>query len=215
MERLFRILYLCEGVLTSQRFSMARTKVFNEQEILERAMHLFWQKGYNATSAQDLVDELGISRSSLYDTFGDKHSLFVQALKQYKKERIDPVIAGAETSEDIEGYIRNIFETVKVEALSENSSKGCFMVNSAVELAPVDTEVAAIANTIMHDTENALCNAIKRGQENGIFTTKRPARSLARFVFNSLNGLRVTVKFDADKKMFDDIVNVCLSALKS
>lgn len=193
---------------------MARTKVFDEQVVLDKAMNLFWQKGYNATSAQDLVDHLGISRSSLYDTYGDKHSLFVKSLKQYRKERIDPVIRNVEDAEDIEAYIRSIFELVNEEALSENSSKGCFMVNSAVELAPVDEEVAAIANSIMHDMENTVCKAIEKGQREGLFTTAYPARSLARFIFNSLNGLRVTVKFDADKKLFDDVVNVCLSALK-
>ena len=193
---------------------MARTKVFDEQVVLDKAMNLFWQKGYNATSAQDLVNHLGISRSSLYDTYGDKHSLFVKSLKQYRKERIDPVIRNVEDAEDIEAYIRFIFELVKEEALSENSSKGCFMVNSAVELAPVDEEVAAIANSIMNDMENTVCKAIENGQREGLFTTAYSARSLARFIFNSLNGLRVTVKFDADKKLFDDVVNVCLSALK-
>lgn len=193
---------------------MARTKVFDEQDVLDKAMNLFWQKGYNATSAQDLVDGLGISRSSLYDTYGDKHSLYVRALKQYRQEKIDPVLKGADNVDDVDAYIRLFFESVKVEALSENRSKGCFMVNSAVELAPVDTEVAAIANGIMYDVENAVCKVIKKGQEKGVFTKQYSARSLARFVFNSLNGLRVTVKFDADKKMFDDIVNVCLSALK-
>lgn len=193
---------------------MARTKVFDEQIVLDKAMNLFWQKGYNATSAQDLVDGLGISRSSLYDTYGDKHSLFIKALKQYRKERIDPVMKGAGVAEDVEAYIRNVFELVKTEALSDNRSNGCFMVNSAVELAPVDSEVAMIANSIMQDSENAVCKAIKRGQEKGIFTTKHSARSLARFIFNSLNGLRVTMKFETSKKMFDDIVNVCLSALR-
>jgi TetR/AcrR family transcriptional repressor of nem operon len=193
---------------------MARTKVFDEQDVLDKAMKLFWQKGYNATSAQDLVHGLGISRSSLYDTFGDKHSLFVIALKQYRKERIDPVIKGADTAEDVEEYIRNIFEIVKAEALADSTSKGCFMVNSAVEMAPVDTEVSEIANAIMHDCENAITKAIRRGQQQGVFSTRHSARSLARFLFNSLNGLRVTVKFDANKKMFDEIVDVSLSALK-
>lgn len=192
---------------------MARTKVFNEHDVLDRAMNLFWQKGYNATSAQDLVDYLGISRSSLYDTFGDKHSLFVKALKQYRKEKIDPVVT-TDTPEDVESYIRFFFEAVQAEALDSAAFKGCFVINSVVELAPVDSEIAAIANAIMHDTEEALYKAIKRGQDTGVFTSKYPARSLARFVFNSLNGLRVTVKFDADKKMFEDIVAVCLSTLK-
>ena len=181
---------------------------------MDKAMNLFWQKGYNATSAQDLVSTLGISRSSLYDTYGDKHTLFVKALRQYRKERIDPVIKEVDSAEDAEAYIRNFFELVKTQALSENSSIGCFMVNSAVEMAPVDTEVAKIANSIMHDTENAVTRAIQKGQDGGVFTTQYPAQSLARFVVNAINGLRVTVKFDADQKMFEDIVNVCLAALK-
>ena len=193
---------------------MARTKEFDEHEILDRAMNLFWLKGYNATSAQDLVDNLGISRSSLYDTFVDKHSLFVKALQQYRKERIDPVINPQNGVEDVEAYIRFFFESVKNEAIGENSAKGCFVINSAVELAPVDSEIAAIANSIMHDTEKALSSVIELGQEKGIFTTKLPSRSLARFVFNSLNGLRVTVKFDADREMFEDIVEVCMSTLR-
>uniref|UniRef100_UPI003F70534F TetR/AcrR family transcriptional regulator n=1 Tax=Algoriphagus sp. TaxID=1872435 RepID=UPI003F70534F len=164
--------------------------------------------------AQDLVNALGISRSSLYDTYGDKHSLFVKALKKYREERIDPVLQAVDTTEDVEGYVRFFFGFIKTEALSDTSPVGCFMVNSAVEMAPVDPEVAAIANGIMHDTENALCKAIEKGQDQGIFTKQYDARSLAKFVFNSVNGLRVTVKFDVDKKMFDDIIHVTLSALK-
>lgn len=194
---------------------MARTKVFDEQDILNKAMNLFWQKGYNATSAQDLVDGLGISRSSLYDTYGDKHSLFVKALQHYRKERIDDTIKDAGKTDDVEDYIRSLFEFVKIEALQEDKAKGCFMVNSAVELAPVDVEIATIVNSIMSDFENAVYKAVKKGQDTGIFTTKHSARSLARFVFNALNGLRVTVKFDASKKTFADIVNVCLDSLKA
>lgn len=194
---------------------MARTKVFDEDLILSKAMDLFWEKGYNATSAQDLVDGLGISRSSLYDTYGDKHSLYIKALQKYREERIDSTIKEAATTEDVEKYIKNVFELVKNESIQENYARGCFMVNSAVELAPHDEEVAAIATSIMQDVEDAVCKAIKRGQDMGVFTTKHTARSLARFIFNSLNGLRVTVKFDASKKAFDDIVNVCLSALKA
>lgn len=177
--------------------------------MLDRAVNLFWRKGYNATSAQDLVDNLGISRSSLYDTYGDKHTLFVTALRQYRKDKIDPVL----NKTDIEAYIRFFFESVQMEALCDSGSKGCFLVNSVVELAPVDSEIATIANAIMHDTEEALFKVIETGQEKGVFTKKYSARSLARFVFNSLNGLRVTVKFDADKEMFEDIVAVCLSTL--
>ncbi|WP_439490256.1 TetR/AcrR family transcriptional regulator, partial [Algoriphagus sp.] len=174
----------------------------------------FWEKGYNATSAQDLVNALGISRSSLYDTYGDKHSLFVRALKRYRQERIDPVLQAVDTTEDVEEYVKFFFGFIKTEALGEDTPLGCFLVNSAVEMAPVDPEIAAIANGIMKDTEDALCKAITKGQDLGIYSSHYDARSLAKFVFNSVNGLRVTVKFDVDKKMYEDIVNVTLSVLK-
>lgn len=193
---------------------MARTKLFDEALILDKAMNLFWEKGYNATSAQDLVDGLNISRSSLYDTFGDKHSLFVKALKRYRQERIDPVLNGLDSAGDVEQYIRDVFVAVKDEALNDACSKGCFMVNSAVEMAPVDPEIASIVHAIMIDTESAVAKAIEKGQKQGLFTTSHSAQSLARFIFNAINGLRVTVKFDTDKRMFDDIVDVSLAALK-
>jgi TetR/AcrR family transcriptional repressor of nem operon len=63
---------------------MARTKDFDENEVLKKAVDIFWLKGYSATSMQDLVDGLGISRSSLYDTYGDKHTLFMKALESYQ-----------------------------------------------------------------------------------------------------------------------------------
>ncbi len=193
---------------------MARTKEFNENEVLNKAVSLFWTKGYNATSSQDLVDVLGISRSSLYDTYGDKHSLFVKALQQYRKQRINEVIEALHKTEDAEEYIRYLFNYIKNEAIADTCSKGCFMINTTVELAPVDKEIAGIVNSIMQDFENALYKAVKKGQEAGVFTSKHSARSLARFLSNSVNGLRVTVKFDAGKKVFDDIVNVSLSVLK-
>ncbi|MBC3540254.1 TetR/AcrR family transcriptional regulator [Rufibacter sediminis] len=194
---------------------MARTKVFDEDLILNKAMHLFWEKGYTATTAQDLVDRLGISRSSLYDTYGDKHSLFVRALKKYRLERIDHVIQEAATAPDVEKYLRDMFEYVKNEALQENYARGCFIVNSAVELAPCDPEVATIVQSITQDMEDAACNAIQRGQEQGVFTTQFSALSLSRFFLNTLNGLRVTVKVETRKQAFDDIINVCLAALKA
>lgn len=211
-----QIVYLCEITpVISQRYFMARSKEFDENEILAKAIYLFWEKGYHATSAQDLVDRLGISRSSMYDTFGDKHSLFIKALQLYRKQRIEPVISGVEGAADIETYIRNVFEAVKTDVLNELSPEGCFMVNAAIELSSCDKEVADIAKEITQDTENALTKAIKKGQEQGIFNKNHSARIMARFVFNSLNGLRVSMKFNLNKKMFDDILNITMYALKA
>jgi TetR/AcrR family transcriptional regulator, transcriptional repressor for nem operon len=192
---------------------MARTKEFDEQHILNKAVDLFWMKGYNATSAQDLVEVLGISRSSLYSTYGDKHSLFIKALQHYRQQMIQHMINTVDHSEDVEQTIKNVFNSIKQEASNKNP-KGCLMVNSAIELVQDDSKVAKIVDAMMLDLEDALCRAVKKGQDEGKFSTTHTARSLARFLMNSINGLRVAAKSNAGKKVLDDIVNISLFTLK-
>lgn len=193
---------------------MARTKVFDEETVLNKAVNLFWKKGYNGTSAQDLVDELGISRSSLYDTYGDKYQLFKSSLLQYRKQFAGALIEISDKSDDFEKTLKDIFKYVVTESLQEKCSKGCFMVNSSVELAPHNSEIAEIVNANMQDVEDALFRLIKKGQEAGQFSNSHSPRSLARFIFNAISGLRVASKSGADKKVFDDIVKVTLSVLR-
>lgn len=193
---------------------MARTKVFDEDAVLDKAVGLFWEKGYAGTSAQDLVDELGISRSSLYDTYGDKYQLFKSSLLQYRKKFAGSMIAMIDQSDDYEKTIKDIFQYVVAESLQQRFSKGCFMVNSAVELAPHNAEIADIVNANTQDVEDALFRLIQKGQAARQFSDNNSARSLARFVFNTISGLRIASKSGADKKVFDDIVKVTLSALK-
>jgi TetR/AcrR family transcriptional regulator, transcriptional repressor for nem operon len=193
---------------------MARTKVFNEEVVLNKAVDLFWEKGYNGTSAQELVDGLGISRSSLYDTYGDKFQLYKSSLLQYRKQFGGSMIAMIDSSTDFEKTLKEIFHYVVTESLQEKCSKGCFMINSTIELASHNQEIAKIVNDNMQDIEDALFRLIKKGQKAKQFSKSLSPRSLARFVFNTISGLRVASKSGADKKVFDDIVKVTLSALK-
>jgi len=192
---------------------MARTKVFDEEIVLDKAVNLFWEKGYNGTSAQDLVNALGISRSSLYDTYGDKYQLFKKSLLQYRKQFAGSMIEMINKSDDFENTLTDIFQYVITESLQEKFSKGCFMVNSSVELASHNSEIAQIVNSNMQDIEDALFHLIKKGQDSGQFSKNHTPLSLARFVFNTISGLRVASRSGADKKVFDDIVKVALSVL--
>lgn len=192
---------------------MARTKEFDEIAVLNKAVNLFWCKGFNGTSAQDLVDTLGISRSSLYDTFGDKRNIFIKALQLYRQNMAGKMIAFIDNSENVEKSIKDIFKMATTEAIEDKLFKGCFMVNTTIELAPHDKEIAEIVNQNMQDIEDALCRAIKKGQDEGVFSTRQTARSLARFLFNNITGIRVAAKSSSDKKVYDDIVKVALSAL--
>ncbi|WP_306349765.1 TetR/AcrR family transcriptional regulator [Flavobacterium sp. '19STA2R22 D10 B1'] len=192
---------------------MARTKAFDKDEVLDKAVDLFWQKGYQGTSAQDIVDCLGISRSSLYDTFGDKHTLFVAALKRYKSKMGNPFIEIIEQTEDAKKAIHQIFQMILDESIDQKCNKGCFMVNATMELSQVDPEITAIINRNTQDMEEAFCMAIEKGQKMGTISTVHDPRKIALFLINAISGLRVTAKTDIDRAKLNDIVCLTISIL--
>lgn len=194
---------------------MARTKEFDEKNVLEKAMNLFWTKGFSGTSAQNLVNGLGISRSSLYDTFGDKHLLFIKSLEYYRENMAGKLIRMINESTDIEDTVRRIFQTIVNESLSDKLSKGCFMVNSTVELAPNDAQISAIIDANTQDIEDSFYRIIKKGQQLGTIPEGSSARSLSRFLFNTITGLRVLAKTKRmNREVFDDVVSIAISVLK-
>jgi TetR/AcrR family transcriptional regulator, transcriptional repressor for nem operon len=123
---------------------MPRTKSFDQEEILDKATNLFWQQGYSATPPQDILDTTGLSRSSLYDTYGDKHSLFLQCLQRYRETETEVLIGYLDGSEDSAAAIRKVFHSAWGHTVKQRQQKGCLMVNTLNELASHDPEVAAI-----------------------------------------------------------------------
>jgi TetR/AcrR family transcriptional regulator, transcriptional repressor for nem operon len=192
---------------------MARTKDFDENAVLNKAIDLFWLKGYNGTSMQDLVDGLGISRSSLYDTYGDKHTLFLRALESYKSNGADKIGAIISNSTSAKETIKKLLEYVTDGLLNDNEHKGCFMVNAEVEVAPHDAEVSQVICQNDQQVEDAFFLVIKKGQDNGEISNKQDARALARFTFNTVKGIRVTAKSTNDKTVFDDIIRLAMALL--
>jgi TetR/AcrR family transcriptional repressor of nem operon len=193
---------------------MARNKEFEEAAVLDKAVHLFWCKGYNGTSMQEVVDCLGISRSSLYDTFGDKRQLYLAALGRYRSQMAGALLQAVQQATEVLPTLRKVFEMAVQESLTEPLGKGCFMVNSTVELAPHDPEVARIVKANLEDIEEAFYQLIRKGQQQGEITPKHDARALARFLFNAMSGLRVAAKAGAGPDVYADVINLSLSVLK-
>lgn len=192
---------------------MARLKEFDENEVLDKAVKLFWSKGYNGTSAQELVEFLGISRSSLYDTFTDKRTLFLKALQRYRTKNGGAALQMIGESDNPALTLKQLFKMVISESFDPDIPKGCFIINTMVEVAPVDPEAAAIVNGNAQDMEEAFYLAIKKGQEAGQFAAKHNARSMARLFFNTLTGMRVAARSGTEKKVLDDIAKTLLAAL--
>ncbi|SKC65782.1 TetR/AcrR family transcriptional regulator [Ohtaekwangia koreensis] len=192
---------------------MARTKDFDESEVLNKAVSLFWLKGYNGTSMQDLVDSLGISRSSLYDTYGDKHTLYLKALEFYQNtsgSAMYNIVTNATSSKEA---IKQLLELVVNNLLNDKQHKGCFMVNAEVEVAPHDTEVRDMLCKNEKQIEEAFHLAIQRGQQSGEITNRQEARAITRFFLTTIKGIQVSAKSTTDKAYFDDIIKTALSVL--
>jgi TetR/AcrR family transcriptional repressor of nem operon len=192
---------------------MARTKDFDENEVLTKAIQLFWHKGYNGTSMQDLVDGLGISRSSLYDTYTDKHTLFIKALESYQNTGAGKIQAIIDNSGSAKETVKRLLGFAINELLGDKQHKGCFMVNAEVEVAPHDAEVNNLVCKNDQQMEDAFFQVIQKGKDSGEIKNRQDARALARFIFNAVKGMRVTAKSITDKAVFDDIITLTVSAL--
>ena len=191
---------------------MPRTKEFEPQEALDAAMHLFWRKGFGATSMRDLLDAMCIVRGSFYDTFGDKHTLFLAALDRFEDARtswMDRALEGAGV-DGIEEVFRRSIEGL----LGFEPRRGCLLANTAVELAPHDPEVAGRISRYVRRTEEAFTGALARAQEAGEIPADGDPKVLARFLVSNLHGLRVLARAGSDRETLEDAARVALQALR-
>ncbi|MBB6128376.1 TetR/AcrR family transcriptional regulator [Mucilaginibacter lappiensis] len=192
---------------------MARTKEFDENEVLNKAVDLFWLKGYNGTSMQDLVDGLGISRSSLYDTYGDKYNLFIKALECYRCTASTKITHIISRNQPAKETIKQILEFITDELLGDSSRKGCFMVNAEVEVAPHDPLVKEMVCQNDQQVEDMFYQVIKKGQDDKEIAYTQDARALARSISNTVKGMQVTAKSTSEKAVFNDIIRLTMNML--
>lgn len=170
---------------------MARPKAFDEAQALERAMEIFWRKGYFQTSMQDLVDGMGINRGSLYDTFGDKHALYLQTLALYKRKSQREQAELNRMNGSPLAQIRALLLGVVEEECADAVGKGCFMTNAALEIPPDDTVVRQVICQNFGEMRTMLTELILIGQQTEDIQNPQPAADLAFFVQSTIAGLRV------------------------
>ena len=192
---------------------MARQKEFDRDEVLHKAMEVFWARGYEATSIQDLVKHMGINRQSIYDTFGDKHALFLQALDRYREIQSRKVFEQLDRPGSVKKNLRLLFEGVVDRALSAEGRRGCFVGNAMSELAGRCKETATRTCNSVASAERMFQRALQRGKEQGELPTLRDTRAVARFLYSSLQGLLLMAKATRDRKLLQDVVKVTLSVL--
>ena len=192
---------------------MARPREFECDVVLDRAMKLFWSRGYAATSIRHLVERMDIQRGSLYGAFGDKRALFFAAIERYDRVMTSRLLATLDAPGSGLEAIRRFFR-LRVEAAQERGRpRGCLVTNSAAELGSRDRATASRIGATLGRIEAAFHRAVVRAQQAGEIDPARDARALARFLTSSAQGLSVMAKASPDRATLDDIVRITLEAV--
>jgi TetR/AcrR family transcriptional repressor of nem operon len=192
---------------------MARKREFDEVEALKQAMQLFWVQGYEKTSMEDLVNHMGVHRKSIYDTFGNKHELFIKVLEYYKTAIGQQMLQHIANKESALDKIRALFEFSKIN--SEEQAKGCLVVNTAVELSLHDEVIAQIVRTNFDETEKVIYQLLQQGQTTGEFSSQLDLAVTTKFIHNALIGIRVQLKTTEEQQKLQPIIDMTLQVLKS
>jgi TetR/AcrR family transcriptional repressor of nem operon len=192
---------------------MARVREFDADEAVRRAMDLFWEQGYEATSLRDLTEALGIGSGSLYAAFGNKDGLFQAALARYQQEQAQPILDTFAAGGDVRAELREVFGGVVAMAVSDRRRRGCLVVNSATERIPHDADTAAAVRRILTSIEGAIEDALRRAQQHGELDPGKDPAALAGFFVTFMNGLRVAAKTNPDERTLMQRVDVALTVL--
>lgn len=182
-------------------------KQFDVDDALSKAMHAFWARGYEATSMQDLVDCMGINRGSLYATFGDKRSLFIEAVRRYDRVHREAWVASRAGSAAPRDAILDLFRDVVATVIETGSRDGCMLVNTALELSPHDSEIADIVSHGLTEMERFFCRMIEKGQAQGDIAARVDAVETARALLGLFIGLRVLSRSRPEEALLRSITH--------
>jgi len=192
---------------------MSRTKNFDAESTLDRAIELFRKQGYQATTPAQLVEHMKISRSSLYDTYGDKRALYIKALRRYAdriEEQFNAIVANAGSGkEGIRGYMDLSLEG----CFGENMPAGCLLVNSVAELPGDELELLSIITDSTERSRKLLLKLLKRAQSEGELSARANLPRLADYLMNAVSGLTISAKSGVSKKICQQVVDTTLSIL--
>jgi TetR/AcrR family transcriptional repressor of nem operon len=192
---------------------MARPREFDETTALEAAMNCFWQRGYEATSIRDLAGEMGISAPSLYNAYGDKRALFVQALERYLEQSTRARIKRLEKSLPPKQAVQQFLNDIIRRSVDDRERRGCFLINSALEVAPHDKELGALIADRLAEIEAFFYRSIKAAQVQGTVPPDRAAKDVARLLLGVLLGIRVLARSKPERALLDGVARPALALL--
>jgi TetR/AcrR family transcriptional repressor of nem operon len=192
---------------------LARHREFDQNEVLDRALEAFWDRGYEATSIQELTRCTGLHRGSLYNAFRDKQALFIAALERYERVAVQPLLEALERPGSPRSVIDDLYQQLVGDGSDATACRGCLLTNTAVERAPHDTQSAARVAAAFGKVEGAFHRLFLRGQAAGELSGAHDPHALARFFTSTLQGLRVMARAGTPPAALREIARISLTTL--
>jgi len=166
---------------------MARHKDYDRDKVLEKAVDVFWQKGYKACSVSDVVKATGLNTASMYKEFGDKDRLFEEALEHYRDNILSPRLNALKDEPNLKG-IEGFIQTI-INGASAKTYRGCLMMNHLSQKNSITPKAAKILSNFVAETEALLEIAFRNAQSRGEISKDKDPAVLASFVMCCVHGL--------------------------
>ena len=192
---------------------MPRPKTFNPDDALDKAMQVFWHKGYEATSMEDLLKAMDLNRGSLYDTFGDKRQLFLNVMDRYCTTFVGPKLSLLDQPGPALPTLHRFINGMIEGGLADPQRRGCFISNTVMELSPHEKEIAGTLRQALKMAEDAFFKVLVRAKEQGELKDEKDPRALARFLATMMQGIVVMIKAGTSAEVVKQTAETGLSIL--
>ena len=176
-------------------------------------MECFWRRGYEATSLRDLTDAMGLTAPSIYNAFGDKQRLFGRALEHYLEHTTRERLRRLEEELQPKEAIRRFFAEIVDHSINDRQRKGCFLVNSALDVAPHDAKCRVVIAAQFDDINAFFRRCILAGQAHKTISPDIEAGDVARLLLGVLLGIRVLARAKSDREVLEAMVRPALALL--
>ena len=193
---------------------MPRPKEFNPDDAIEKAMQVFWHKGYEATSMEDLLSAMNLNRGSLYDTFGDKRQLFLKVMDRYCTTFVGPKLSLLDQPGPALPTLRRFITGMIDGGLADPQRRGCFISNTVMELSPHEKEIAGTLRRALKMAEDAFFKLLARAKQQGELKDDKDPRALARFLMTMMQGTIVMIKAGTPADVVQQTAETALSILE-
>jgi TetR/AcrR family transcriptional repressor of nem operon len=192
---------------------MPRPKEFNPDDAIEKAMQVFWHKGYEATSMEDLLEAMNLNRGSLYGTFGDKRQLFLKVIDRYCHGFVGEKFALLDQPGSALPTLRRFIDGMIEGALADPQRRGCLIANTVMELSPHEEEIAGRLRQALKTAEDTFFRVLVRAKQQGELSDHKDPRTLARFLTTMMQGAIVMIKAGTPADVVKQTAETALSIL--